>query len=59
MAGVIHHPTLYHNNTSAYDIPTLNIVIRRKSIIPSGIMIQNPYLLHISYVTVVEYFTIF
>ena len=47
MADVIHHPTLYHNNTSAYDIPTSNIIIRRKSIIPSGIKMQNPHLLHL------------
>ena len=46
MSDVIHHPTRYHGNTSTHDIPTSNIMTRRKSIIPSGIMIQNPYLLH-------------
>ena len=46
MSDVIHHPTRYHDNTSAHDIPTSNIIIRRKSIIPSDITIQNPYLLH-------------
>ena len=28
MSDVIHHSTRYHDNTSAYDIPTSNIIIR-------------------------------
>ena len=48
LSDVIHHPTGYHDNTSAHDILTSNIIIRRKSIIPSDIPIQNPYLLQIS-----------
>ena len=47
MSDVIHHPMRYHDNTSAHDILTSNIIIRRKSTIPSDIPIQNPYLLHI------------
>ena len=35
------------DNTSAHDILTSNIIIRRKSIIPSSIMIQTPHLLQI------------
>ena len=35
------------NNTSAHDIPTSNIILRRKYIIPCDITVQNPYLLHI------------
>ena len=47
MSYVIHRPTRYHDITSAHDIHTSNIIIRRNSIIPSGIMIQTPYLLHL------------
>ena len=46
LSDVICHSTGYHDNTSAHDIRTSNIIIRRKSIIPSDIPIQNPYLLH-------------
>ena len=35
------------DNTSAPDIPTSNIILRRKYIIPSDITIPNPYLLHL------------
>ena len=34
------------DNTSAHDIPTSNIILRRKYIIPSDITVPNPYLLH-------------
>ena len=34
------------DNTSAHDIPTSNIILRRKYIIPSDITVRNPYLLH-------------
>ena len=46
LSDVIHHPTRYHDNTSAHAIYTSNIIIGCKSIIPSDIMIYNPYLLH-------------
>ena len=46
MYDVIHHPTRYYDNKSAHDIPTSNIIIWRKSIIPSDKTIPNPYLLH-------------
>ena len=46
MSDVTYNPTREHDNTSAHDILTSNITIRRKSIIPSCIIIQDPYLLH-------------
>ena len=49
LSDVIHWPTRNHDNTSAHDIYTSNIIIGCKSIIPSDTMIQNPYLLHIIY----------
>ena len=38
LSDVIHHPTRYHDNTSAHDIYTSNIIIGCKSIIPSDII---------------------